>query len=82
MFSFAIYIPASVYYANQVMDENNKVRGQAMVTMAYTVGGVFGNLIGGRLIDRYDVHVMLVVGTVCAAVGTIFFFFGTRKIKA
>lgn len=77
--AFGIYVPASVYYANQTMDESSKVKGQAMVTTAFTVGSVIGNLLGGKLIDWYGVHVMLTVGAVCTGVGAVLFFLGTRK---
>ncbi|MDY3919993.1 MAG: MFS transporter [Candidatus Limivivens sp.] len=77
MLAYGLYIPASVYYANQLMDEKNKVKGQAMVTMAFTVGSVFGNFLGGKLIDWYGVREMLIVGAVCTAIGAVLFFIGT-----
>ena len=80
MVSYAVYIPSSVYYANQVMDESHKVQGQAMMTVAFTIGSVFGNLLGGKLIDACGVFVMLAAGTVCTVIGTVFFFLGTGKI--
>lgn len=79
MVSYGLYVPASVYYANKVMDEGHKVQGQAMVTVAFTIGSVFGNLLGGKLIDWYGVQMMLMVGVGCAAVGAVFFFVGTKK---
>lgn len=79
--TYALYIPAGVYYANQEMDEHHKVQGQAMVTVAFTVGSVFGNLLGGRLIDSFGVPVMLRSGVAFAAVGLIFFFLGTADRK-
>ncbi len=79
MVSYAVYIPSSVYYANQVMDESHKVQGQAMMTVAFTIGSVFGNLLGGKLIDACGVFVMLAASAVCTVIGTVFFFFGTGK---
>ncbi|MDD3797463.1 MAG: MFS transporter [Lachnospiraceae bacterium] len=79
MFSFGLYVPASVYYANQIMDAGNKVKGQAMVTVAFTIGSVLGNLLGGKLIDWYQVPAMLIAGVVFSALGTVFFFLGTGK---
>lgn len=79
--SYAVYIPASVYYADQIMDEAHKVQGQALMTVAFTIGSVFGNLLGGRLIDWYGVRAMLAVGIVCTAVGTLLFWAGTGRGK-
>lgn len=77
--AFGIYVPASVYYANQTMDEGSKVKGQAMVTTAFTIGSVLGNLLGGKLIDWYGVHQMLVAGAGCTLVGAVLFFVGTIR---
>lgn len=77
--SFGIYVPASVYYANRVMNEKNQVKGQAMVTTAFTIGSVFGNFLGGRIIDDFGVHQMLIVGMICTMLGMLLFFAGTRR---
>lgn len=79
--AFGIYVPASVYYANQTMDEGSKVKGQAMVTTAFTIGSVLGNLLGGKLIDWYGVHQMLVAGAGCTLAGSVLFFIGTMREK-
>ena len=74
MFSFAIYCPASVYYANQVMQEEDKVKGQALITAAFTIGAIIGNFTGGKLIDWSGVPAMLILGAASAAVGMIILF--------
>ena len=79
MITYGLYIPASVYYADQVMDPDHKVQGQALMTMAFTVGSVFGNFLGGILIDRFSVHTMLCFGAFCTTAGTLCFFAGTRR---
>lgn len=70
-FSFAILIPASVYYSDEMMDPQDRIRGQALVTAFITVGGVIGNLLGGRLIDLAGVPAMLSAGVVCAGAGMV-----------
>lgn len=77
MVTYGLYIPASVYYANQVMEEGRKVQGQALVTMAFTVGSVFGNFLGGVIIDQSSVHTMLMAGAAFTAAGAVCFFRGT-----
>ncbi|MDO5422847.1 MAG: MFS transporter [Eubacteriales bacterium] len=79
MVSYGLYIPASVYYANQLMEEENKVKGQALATMAFSVGSVFGSLLGGKLIDWYGVRAMLAAGAACTVIGAVLFFIGTAE---
>lgn len=37
IFSFALFTPASVYYANAILPAGDKVKGQAMITIAITM---------------------------------------------
>lgn len=77
--SFALYIPASVYYANQVMKEEDKIKGQALFTAALTAGGVVGNLLGGYLIDYKGVSTMLLWCIAFSTAGMITFFLSARE---
>ena len=70
MFAWSIIAVASVYYINAVMAPEDAVKGQAMYTMAYTIGSVLGALLGGWMIDRLGVDAMLLFGTAAAALGT------------
>lgn len=74
MGSFAIYIPASVYYVNEVMEERDKFKGQALMTGTNTLGGVIGSLLGGFLIDQAGVSVMNLAGLVMAVSGAVLVF--------
>ena len=56
-------------YVNSVMEEQDAIKGQAYMTMTYTLGSVLGALIGGALIDAVGVNTTLVFATVAAAVG-------------
>lgn len=67
--SFALIIPATVYYADQIMEERDRVKGQAFITAAITAGGVVGNLLGGSMIDAGGVPIMLTAGVIFAAGG-------------
>lgn len=70
-FSYAVFASASVYYAQELMDEENKLRGQSLVTSAITLGAVFGNLIGGFVLQLSGVITMLYVGVAMAVLGAI-----------
>lgn len=80
IFSYALFAAASVYYANEKMDEKNKLRGQSLVSSAVTFGGVFGNLLGGVLIEACGMKVNLLIALIFAFAGAIvIFFMGDKK---
>ena len=72
--SFALYIPSSVYYVNETMLDQDKFKGQAVMTATNTLGGVFGSLFGGFLIDNAGVGAMNTVCFAMAAAGAILVF--------
>jgi PPP family 3-phenylpropionic acid transporter len=53
------------------MDEQDKFKGQAVMTGTSTLGGVFGSLMGGFLIDYAGVRAMILAGVILAAVGCL-----------
>ena len=69
MFAYAVFVPASAYYVSATMEELDQVKGQAYVSSAITVGGVFSNLICGSILDNLGVRPMLVTGSAVCAVG-------------
>lgn len=76
--SFAIYVPASVYYINQLMNKEDKVKGQTFVVGSSTLGSVFGSVTGGWLLDHASVTAMLAVGTAAAAAGCLLLFYSVK----
>ena len=82
LFAYAVFIPAAAYYVSNNISESDQVKGQAFVTSAITIGGVFSNLISGVILDNLGIKPMLITGTIIAAVGAIIVFvaFGKRKI--
>ena len=72
--SFALYIPSSVYYVNETMLDQDKFKGQAVMTATNTLGGVFGSLFGGFLIDHAGVGAMNTVCFAMAAAGAVLVF--------
>lgn len=67
--AYALFIPASVYYANEVIPESSLAKGQAALTTAATFGGVAANLLGGWILDGFGVGAMLAVSVLSAVVG-------------
>lgn len=81
LFGFATFVVATVYYANHAVEERDRVKGQAYMTMANTLGIVFASMFGGVLIDRYGTNGMMIAGSVITVVGTILIFLSTTKNK-
>ena len=74
MFAFALFTVASVYYVNDIMEEKDRVKGQAYMAVTNTLGTVIGSLIGGWLIDTFEVPGMLLISTLLGVAGTIIVF--------
>lgn len=81
IFAYAVFIPASAYYVSQTMEELDQVKGQAFITSAITIGGVFSNLISGVILDHSGISTMLITGCVVCAVGVIITYFGFTKLS-
>lgn len=80
-FSFALFIPASVYFAETTMAPEDKVKGQSMVTCSITVAAVLGNLIGGLWIDQFGVRSMMFMTVASAVCGSVIVFLVTRRMQ-
>ena len=82
LISYALFASVSVYYANEVMDQRNKLRGQALVGSAVTIGSVIGNLMGGMMIQRFGIYMALVAGVVAAVIGAVIVFLMKQPVAA
>ena len=71
IFAYAVFIPAGAYYVSKTMDEQDQVKGQAFITSAITIGGVFSNLISGVILDHFGILTMLITGSAVCAVGVV-----------
>lgn len=79
MGGWALITVSSVYYVNSIMEEQDAIKGQAYITMTYTLGSVLAALIGGFLIDEAGVNAMLIFATGAAFVGMIIVLFASEK---
>ena len=79
--SFAIYIPASVQYANIIIDEKDTVKAQMMFNLMQAGGAVFSSIIGGWLIDFSGISHALLVGAILSCIGTMIAFTGIQNTK-
>lgn len=81
MLAYAVFIPTSAYYAEAEMDKCDKVKGQAFINSAITLGGVFSNLICGKILDVSGVRVMLITGLAVCFIGLMIIFIAVRNSK-
>lgn len=80
LFAYAVFIPASATYVSETMEELDQVKGQAYITSAITLGGVFSNLISGVILDHLGVRIMLTVGSIVCAIGVVIAFFALTRL--
>lgn len=77
--SFAVMMPATVFYAHRLLPRALQVRGQSYMTATLSVGAVTGSLFGGWLIDSSGVPTMLLAGTIVAAAGAALIWAGAER---
>ena len=82
LFAYAVFIPAAAYYVSKTMADHDQVKGQAFVTSAITIGGVFSNLISGVILDNLGIRPMLITGTIVCAIGVVIGFYAMLKLPA
>lgn len=81
MAGFALLIPTSVYYVNEYIDDSDNIKGQALITVAMTLAGVFASLIGGTMIDLLGVSMHLFIGFIITIIGLIITFISVERKK-
>lgn len=59
MVSYALSLPAAVYYINQNIPEENKIKGQTCYCIAGNLGNAVGTALSGVLIDAFSVRSMV-----------------------
>ena len=69
--AWALIAVASVYYVNAEMEKQDAVKGQACMTMAFTLGNVVSALIGGPMIDLWGIKALLIFATIMGTIGMV-----------
>lgn len=62
---------SSVYYVNELMQKEDKIKGHAYMTMTLSIGSIIGSFVGGFLIDKAGVNGMLLASVLFGLVGTV-----------
>lgn len=77
--SFAPFTAAIVYYVSNVLSRNDQVKGQALITIGITIGNIWGSLVGGYILQYFNVEIMLWLFTSLCIVGMVFFLLGAQN---
>lgn len=78
---YALYTVCSVYYAGEVVNDKDTVKGQTYICSANTIGCLVAHLTGGAMIDAVGVQNMLIITTAISTIGMIMLFFTTESKK-
>ncbi|MDO4489965.1 MAG: MFS transporter [Lachnospiraceae bacterium] len=81
MFAWAMITVASVCYVKEITREEDSTRGQAYITLSYTVAMAVGSVSGGILLQLLGTETLLVLASLFAAVGTLVLRKGIRKTE-
>ncbi|WP_455258041.1 MFS transporter [Peptoniphilus asaccharolyticus] len=71
---FGIFTPVSVYLFSRKFPSSMRIRAQGYLTSSITLGGVFGLLSGGILVENLGIGNTILVSMAFAVIGTISIF--------
>ncbi len=77
--SFAPFTAAIVYYVGSALEKHDQVKGQSLITIGITIGNILGSLVGGYILQFFNVGVMLWLFTALCIIGMVFFLMGVEK---
>ncbi len=80
LFGYALFTPASVYYVAQIMEERDKVKGQAYLASATAISGICANFAGGRILDAYGADKMMQCVIALSIAGTVLVIMAVRAM--
>jgi len=81
LISFPIFLSASVYLVDEVMEKGEAVKGQSFITGMITLSNVFASLMGGVILDLSGASLLLLISTILAVIGTGIVILTVGRIK-
>ena len=78
---FALHLPVSLYYVNNILDSNDVVKGQTFLGVSLTLGGITGNMLAGKILEKNSTIILLIILTIITFIGTIIVIFNTEYKK-
>lgn len=80
--SFALFIPGTVTFVDEIMQKKDAVKGQGFVTIAMTLGQLFASVIGGLIINFASVKAALWVGVIVTLAGVVVSIYALVRINS
>lgn len=68
---YGLYAGISIYYIAHTIENEEQVRGQSLMTATVTIGMLVGSGLGGLLIDKGSVPLLLTVTVITAVIGAV-----------
>lgn len=73
-FAYALFTPAIVYFVNEIVKPDNRIKAQLLIGIASMgVGGCLGNLLGGILVNYLGIKLTLIISSLISLLGAIIF---------
>ena len=84
MVSYALFVPASVYYVNEMIGESNRNKGQTFLGMGQSVSSIAASLLGGAMLTAAggDPRRMLLTAAIISTIGVAVLFAVRPQKKA
>ena len=79
MLCYALFVPAASYFANDCMQETDRVKGQMLLTEAGLFAGMISMLLGGFAIELFGVGITLMICEGLVAAGVLLVWLALRK---
>ncbi len=77
---FGFYLPASVYYVEETIEPENRVKGQSLIHVAGSgLGAASGNLLGGLILDAWGASAMLFAAAAFGGLSFLVFALVSRR---
>lgn len=80
MVSYALIVPASVYFADSHIAPEDRNQGQVIMGATGTIGGLLSASIGGILIQAVGVNTTLIIATGVSVIGTLLMLFAVYRL--
>ena len=81
MVSYALIIPATVYFADSHVAPEDRNQGQVLMGVTSTIGGLLSAFIGGFLIKLTGVHTTLLIATCVSVIGTVLMLISVARLS-
>ncbi len=81
MLGYAVLVPGSVYFANEAVSPQDRNKGQAVMGVTMTIGGLLASSVGGQLYQAMSTSNVLMIGAAASVLGAVLMFIGISRME-